>query len=337
MEPAFSTEILEMTQAQQIHLVRRPEGMPQPGDFALTEVALAEPGEGEVEVEALLISVDPYMRPRFDRDQALDAVMPGGGIGRVTRSRDGTLREGTLVKHGGGFQTRFVAPAATLSPLDPDPALPLSAYLHVLGGTGLTAWGGLLHTGALAAGDRVLVSTAGGAVGSVAAQIARIKGNPVAGMTGSDAKAAWLRDVAGIAAINYRSGDLGQAIATALPEGVDVYFENVGGSQLDAVLPQMRLRGRIPVCGMIGAYNGDGPGVRNLTQLIYKRIRMEGFVMTDFVPLQAEFEREMSGWIKSGQMHWQETIIEGFGRIPEALIGLFKGENAGKMLVRAAD
>ncbi len=325
-----------MNTAQQIHLVRRPAGMPRPDDFALVDAPLAEVGDGEAEIEALFISVDPYMRPRFDRDQALDAVMPGGGIGRVTRSRAAALPEGTLVKHGGGFQSRFVAPAATMARLDPDPALPLSAYLHVLGGTGMTAWGGLLRTGALQDGERVLVSTAGGAVGSVAAQIALIKGCTVAGLTGSDEKAAWLRDVAGVAAINYRTaGDLGAAIAAALPKGIDVYFENVGGAQLDAVLPLMRLHGRIPVCGMISAYNGDGQGVHNLFNVIYKRVRLEGFVMNDFLDSQAEFQSEMTGWIKAGRMHWQETIIDGFARIPEAMIALLNGKNAGKMLVRA--
>ena len=324
-----------MTTAQQIHLVRRPAGMPVPADFALVETELPELTDGEIEVEALLVSVDPYMRPRMDRDQPLDAVMPGGGIGRVIRSRAAALAEGALVKHGGGFQSRFVAPAATVARLDADPALPLSAYLHVLGGTGLTAWGGLLHTGALQAGERVLVSTAGGAVGSVAAQIALIKGCTVAGLTGSDEKAAWLRDVAGVPAINYRTADLSGAIAAALPKGIDVYFENVGGSQLDAALPLMRLNGRIPVCGMISAYNGDGPGVHNLFNMIYKRLRMEGFVSTDFAHAQAEFQSEMTGWIKAGKMHWQETIVDEFERIPETMIALLNGANAGKMLVRA--
>ena len=325
-----------MSTAQQIHLVRRPVGMPKLDDFALIEAGIPELGEDEVEVEALFVSVDPYMRPRFDRDQALDAVMPGGGVGRVSKSRAGALPEGTLVKHGGGFQSRFVVPAANVARLEVDPALPLSAYLHVLGGTGLTAWGGLLRTGALQEGERVLVSTAGGAVGSVAAQIGLIKGCTVAGLTGSDEKVAWLRDVAGVAAINYHAGNLGEAIATVLPKGIDVYFENVGGMQLDAALPLMRLHGRIPVCGMISAYNGDGPGVHNLFNMIYKRVRMEGFVSTDFAHVQAEFQSEMSGWIKAGKMHWQETIVDGFERIPEAMIDLLSGVNAGKMLVRAA-
>ena len=325
-----------MTHAQQIHLVRRPQGMPVAADFAQVEANVPELAADEVEVEAMLVSVDPYMRPRFNADQALAAVMPGGGIGRIARSRADALPEGTLVKHGGGFQSRFVAPARTVARLDADTALPLSAYMHVLGGTGLTAWGGLLHTGALQEGERVLVSTAGGAVGSVAAQIALIKGCTVAGLTGSDEKAAWLRDVAGVQAINYRTGKLSDAIAAALPEGIDVYFENVGGNQLDAALPLMRLNGRIPVCGMISGYNGDGPGVHNLFNMIYKRLRMEGFVSTDFQSAQAAFQSEMSGWIKAGKMHWQETIVEGFERIPEAMIALLNGENAGKMLVRVA-
>ena len=142
-------------------------------------------------------------------------------------------------------------------------------------------------------------------------------------------------DVAGVPAINYRTADLSGAIAAALPKGIDVYFENVGGNQLDAALPLMRLNGRIPVCGMISAYNGDGPGVHNLFNMIYKRLRMEGFVSTDFAHAQAEFQSEMTGWIKAGKMHWQETIVDGFERIPETMIALLNGANAGKMLVRA--
>jgi NADPH-dependent curcumin reductase CurA len=235
------------------------------------------------------------------------------------------------------MQELFVSDGRGLQKLSPDPDLPLSVYMHALGGTGITAYGGLLEVGALKDGEQVFVSTAGGAVGSVVAQIAKIKGCRVGGSTGSDDKAAWLRDVAGLdAVINYRTQPLATALRDAMPNGIDVYFENVGGDHLDAVLPRMNVRGRIPVCGMISTYNGERAGVKNLSTLIYSRIRMEGFVASDFPHLQAQFQSDMTGWLKSGQLKYQETILDGFERAPEALVGLFEGKNAGKMLVRAA-
>lgn len=324
-------------QSRQIHLVRRPNGVPVAEDFNMVEVALPDPAAGEVEIEALLLSVDPYMRPRLNADQALNEAMLGTGIGRVVRSRDAALPEGTLVRHGAGMRDRFVATPASLRVLDRDPALPLSVYMHALGGTGLTAYGGLLEVGALQDGEQVVVSTAGGAVGSVAAQIAKLKGCHVVGIAGSDEKTAWLRDTAGIdAAINYRTQDLAEALAAANPNGIDVYFENVGGAHLDAVLPLMNLRGRIPLCGMISTYNGAGEGVHNLFEMIYRRIRMQGFVSTDLAPLNDRFVADMTAWLRAGQIKYQETILDGFASAPEALIGLFSGRNAGKMLVNVA-
>ena len=325
-------------QSRQIHLVRRPSGVPVAEDFALVERALPEPEAGEVEVEGLLLSVDPYMRPRLNSDQPLDEAMLGTGIGRVVRSRDAGIAEGTLVRHGAGMRDRFVVAAAALRPLVRDPDVPLSVYMHALGATGLTAYGGLFEIGALQDGEQVVVSTAGGAVGSVAAQIAKLKGCHVVGITGSDDKVAWLREQAGIdTAINYRTQDLAAALAEATPAGIDVYFENVGGAHLDAVLPRMNVRGRIPLCGMISTYNGAGEGVRNLSEMIYRRVRMQGFVSTDLVPLTERFVADMTGWLKAGHVKYQETILDGFDRAPEALIGLFDGRNAGKMLVRLAD
>jgi hypothetical protein len=210
--------------------------------------------------------------------------------------------------------------------------------MHALGGTGVTAYGGLLETGALKDGEQVFVSTAGGAVGSVAAQIAKIKGCYVVGTTGSDDKAAWLRGEAGLdAVINYKTQPLAEALAAATPKGIDVYFENVGGAHLDAALVRMNVHGRIPVCGMISMYNGGGEGVHNLFALIYGRVRMEGFVASDFPHLNAQFQSDMTGWLKDGRIKYQETILDGFERAPEGLIGLFSGLNAGKMLIRVAE
>ena len=327
-----------MPTTRQIHLVRRPNGVPTSADFALVEAPIGDAGEGEIKVEAVLMSVDPYMRPRLDADQALDAPLLGGGIGRVVQSKNSKFKEGDLVRHGAGFRESFVSDGRGVSVLHADPDLPLTVYLHALGGTGITAYGGLLETGALKDGEQVFISTAAGAVGSVAAQIAKIKGCYVVGSTGSDDKAAWLRDEVGLdAVINYKTQDIGIALAEATPRGIDVYFENVGGAHLDAALPRMNVRGRIPVCGMISTYNGGGEGVKNLFSLIYGRIRMEGFVASDFAHLNSAFLADMTGWLKAGQIKYQETVLDGFERAPEGLIGLFEGANSGKMLIRIAD
>jgi len=243
-----------------------------------------------------------------------------------------------LVRHGSGFRDRFVSDGTGLTALRPDPDLPLTVYLHALGGTGLTAYGGLLETGALKDGEQVFVSTAAGAVGSVAAQIAKLKGCYVVGTTGSPEKVAWLRDIIGLdAVIDYKMQPLDNAIAAATPNGIDVYFENVGGAHMDAALPRMNVRGRIPVCGMISTYNGGGEGVHNLFNMIYRRVRMEGFVATDFAHLGGSFTREMTKWLKDGSIKYQETVLNGFEKAPEGLIGLFKGQNLGKMLIRIAE
>jgi len=326
-----------MTQSRQVQLIRRPQGVPVADDFAVVPVDTPDAGQGEIQLEALLVSVDPYMRPRLDADQPLNAPLLGGGIARVVQSRHDGFKEGDIVRHGSGMRERFISDGRGIARLDPDPALPLSVYMHALGGTGLTAYGGLLEVGALKDGEQVFVSTAGGAVGSVAAQIAKLKGCYVVGTTGADDKAAWLRDVAGLdAVINYKAGPLAPALKAATPRGIDVYFENVGGAHLDAALARMNVRGRIPVCGMISTYNGDREGVRNLSNMIYNRVRMEGFVASDFGHLREQFERDMTGWLKAGQVKYQETILDGFERAPEGLIGLFEGRNAGKMLIRAA-
>jgi NADPH-dependent curcumin reductase CurA len=327
-----------MTKTRQIHLVRRPSGMPVLADFAVVEADVPPTGEGEVRVQTLIMSVDPYMRPRLNADQPLNAPLLGGGIGRVVESRHPNFKEGQLVRQGVGFREVHVTDGKTLIPLKRDPDLPLSVYMHALGGTGITAYGGLLEVGALKDGEQVVVSTAGGAVGSVVAQIAKIKGCHVVGLTGADDKLAWLRDEVGLdAVINYKTQPIVESLKAATPKGIDVYFENVGGAQLDAALPRMNVRGRIPVCGMISTYNGGGEGVKNLFNLIYGRVRMEGFVATDFAHLNAQFMSDMTGWLKDGRIKYQETVLDGFERAPEGLIGLFEGRNTGKMLINVAD
>ncbi|HEX4739900.1 MAG TPA: NADP-dependent oxidoreductase [Caulobacteraceae bacterium] len=324
--------------SREIHLVRRPQGMPRPEDFAVVEADLPEPADGQVAIQNVLMSVDPYMRPRFAADQALGEALIGGGIGRVVASANPGFAVGDIVRHGAGMRERFVSDGRGLQALKPEPGLPLSVYMHALGGTGITAYGGLLETGRLKDGEQVFVSTAAGAVGSVVAQIAKIKGCYVVGSTGSDDKARWLKDVVGLdAVINYKKEPIRPALEAATPKGIDVYFENVGGEHLDAALLRMNVHGRIPVCGMISTYNGGGEPVRGLSNIIYRRVTLQGFVASDFGHLQAQFVADMTRWLKEGRLKFQETILDGFERAPEGLIGLFEGRNAGKMLIRVAD
>ena len=328
-----------MTHSREVHLVARPEGLPKTSDFALVETDVADPGEGEVLVRNLYMSVDPAMRPRLSVGQDLNVAMMGGALGRIEKSRNPAFKEGALVNNRMGFREAFLSDGKGLQPLNADPALPLTVYMHALGGTGFTAYGGLLHIGALKDGEQVFVSTAAGAVGSVAAQIAKIHGCYVVGSTGSDDKVRWLLDEAGIdAAINYKKEPIGKALRAATPKGIDVYFENVGGEHLDAALACMNTLGRVAVCGMISGYNNAGARteVRNLSNIIYGRINLRGFVATDFMHLYGDFQRDMAGWLKAGKVKYQETVMEGIAAAPAALIGLMEGQNSGKMLVRLA-
>jgi NADPH-dependent curcumin reductase CurA len=284
------------------------------------------------------MSVDPAMRPRLTAGQALDEAMMGGALGRVVQSKLDGFAVGDLVTNRLGFREYFTSEAKGLTKLTPDPDLPLSVHMHALGGTGFTAYGGLLHIGQLKDGEQVFVSTAGGAVGSVAAQIAKIKDCYVVGSTGSDEKAAWLRDIVGLdAVINYKTHPIRQALEEATPKGLDVYFDNVGGDHLEAALRRMNTLGRIPVCGFISGYNSGHSNVSNLSNIIYSRVTLRGFVAPDFMQLYPDFLRDMAGWLKDGRVKYQETIVHGIAAAPGALIGLMAGANAGKMLVRLAD
>ncbi|HEY5107228.1 MAG TPA: NADP-dependent oxidoreductase [Caulobacteraceae bacterium] len=325
-------------ESREIHLVRRPGGLPREDDFALVVTEVADPKDGEVVVENLYMSVDPAMRPRMTAGQALGEAMGGGAIGRVIASRNAAFDEGDLVNNRFGFREFFLTDGKGLSKLAPEAGLPLTVHMHALGGTGFTAYGGLLHVGALQEGEQVFVSTAGGAVGSVAAQIAKIKGCRVVGSTGADEKALWLKNDCGLdVVINYKKEPIRQALETATPKGLDVYFDNVGGEHLEAALRRMNTLGRIPVCGMISGYNTSGAPVRNLSNIIYSRVMLRGFVATDFMHLYEAFRADMTGWLRDGQIKYQETIFEGIDQAPAALIGLFSGVNAGKMLVKLAD
>ena len=326
--------------SREIHLVRRPEGLPTLEEFALVETEVAEPAAGQVLVQNLYMSVDPAMRPRLSVGQELNEAMGGGALGRIVQSRNPDFREGDLVTNRFGFREYFLSESRGLSKLDADPELPVTAYMNALGNPGFTAYGGLLHIGQLKEGDKVFVSTAAGAVGSIAAQIAKIRGHYTIGSTGSDEKAAWLKDELGLdVAINYKTQPIRKSLREAAPNGIDVYFDNVGGEHLDAALAVMNSLGRVAVCGMISGYNerGSRAPVYNLSNIIYARINLRGFVAPDFMHLYEQVQSDMTGWLKSGKIKTQETVFEGIANAPAAMVGLMQGVNSGKMLVRLAE
>jgi NADPH-dependent curcumin reductase CurA len=327
------------SKSREVHFVSVPKGIPTPESFSIVTRDVPEPGASEVLVRNLLMSVDPAMRPRLSTGQSkLGAVLEGSALGKVVRSNHAGFAVGQYVLSRRGFRELFVSDGKDLN-LVPDRG-PRSAYLSVLGLTGLTAYGGLLVTGELKEGETVFVSAAAGAVGSAAGQIAKIKNCRVIGSCGSDAKVAYLKDELGFDhAFNYKTSDIRAELRKGAPEGIDVYFENVGGAHLDAALACMRPLGRIAVCGMISGYNNQGSrseGVTNLSNMIYNRLCMRGFVVYEFNNMLEQFRNDVLGWIESGKVKYQETILEGIESAPAALIGLFSGINTGKMLVRLA-
>ena len=327
--------------SREVHLVSRPDGMPVESNFAVVETTVPDVGPGEIQVQNLYLSIDPAMRPRLSAAQNLDEAMLGGAIGRVVQSRNPNFKEGDIVQHRWSFREYLNSDGDGIAPMRPDPDLPLPVYMHALGGTGFVAYGGLLDIGKLQEGEQVFVSTAAGAVGSVAVQVAKLRNCYVIGSTGSDDKVRWLRDDLGLdAVINYKKEPIGKALKAAAPNGIDVYFDNVGGDHLDAALPRMNQLGRIPVCGMISAYNNFGSisaPVTKLSNIIYGRVTIRGFVGADFPQLREQFVHEMTGWLKDGRMKYQETIVNGVENAPGALIGLLNGANTGKMMVKLAD
>jgi NADPH-dependent curcumin reductase CurA len=326
-----------MPVSREVHLVERPKGMPTADQFQIVETQVADAADGQVLVENLYMSVDPAMRPRLTAGQDLGVAMMGGALGRVVQSKNPDFAVGDLVSNRLGFREFFVSDGKGLTRLVADPDLPVTVHMHALGMTGFTAYGGLLHIGALKDGEQVFVSTAAGAVGSVVAQIAKIKGCYVVGSTGSADKARWLKDEVGLdAVIDYKQTPIRQALEAATPKGVDVYFDNVGGDHLEAALRRMNTLGRVPVCGFISGYNSGHSAVSNLSNIIYSRVMLRGFVGTDFMHLYADFQRDMAGWLKDGKVKYQETILDGVANAPAALIGLLEGKNSGKMLVKLA-
>ncbi len=322
----------------EIHLTARPDGIPDESCFRFVETEVPDAGEGEVLVRNIYMSVDPAMRPPLTNgQQKLDHVMSGQAVGRVEQSRNDAFAPGDFVQSSYGWREYFVSDGQGLRVLRPE-GFPVKAYMGPLGGTGLTAYGGLLITGELKEGETVFVSAAAGAVGSMVGQIAKIKQCRVIGSCGSDEKVAWLQGELGFDyAFNYRNGHIRRELRTAAPDGIDVYFENVGGDHLDAALGRMRPGGRIPVCGMISAYNNDGARsepVTALANMIYNRVTMKGFVAYEFFGIRDQFLADMRGWLSEGKIQYRETILEGIENAPAAFAGLFTGRNTGKMLVR---
>ncbi|GAA2021217.1 NADP-dependent oxidoreductase [Pseudokineococcus marinus] len=336
---------MALAPSRQWSLVARPQGEPQPSDVRLDEVDVPDPGPGEVRVRNTWLSVDPYMRGRMDDRPSyvppfrLEEPMTGGAVGVVELVGDGVegVAEGDCVLHDRGWRERAVLRADAVRVVDADLA-PAQAYLGVLGTTGLTAWVGVLDVAQMREGDVVLVSGAAGAVGSVAGQVARLKGaSAVVGTAGGEEKVRWLLDDAGFTrAGDHRSASPADLLRDLLPDGADVYFDNVGGPTLEAALPRMRDHGRVALCGAISGYNATSapPGPRTLGLAIGKRLRLEGFIVTDHLDRTEEFTREMAGWIARGDVVYRETATEGVESAFDAFRGVLSGANTGKMLVR---
>ncbi len=333
------------TKSREIRLAARPSGLPQPSDFELAETAIREPGDGELLVRNIYMSVDPYMRGRMRDVKSyvppfqIGAPLAGGSLGQVVRSNHPGFAAGDFVAGMEGWREYYKSDGTSQRKLDLHGA-PLSTFLGVLGMPGLTAYVGLLDIGKPKAGETVFVSAAAGAVGSLVGQIAKIQGCRVVGSAGTADKIAFLVDELGFdAAFNYKGADLHIELARTCPRGIDVYFENVGGATLEAVLLHMNPFGRIPVCGMIAQYNDEepAPGPRTLISVIPKRLLIQGFIVSDHPGRMADFLRDVGGWLKEGKVKYRETVVEGIENAASAFIGLLQGENTGKMLVRLAD
>ncbi|GAA0694805.1 NADP-dependent oxidoreductase [Kitasatospora atroaurantiaca] len=333
------------TTAREWHLAARPEGWPKPEDFALVAAPVRQPGPGEILVRNEYLSVDPYMRGRMNDVKSyvppfqLGAAMDGGAVGYVVASQADGFEVGDAVLHGLGWREYATLDAKHAVKVDPKLA-PLSYYLGVLGMPGLTAYAGLLEVASFKEGDTVFVSGAAGAVGSLVGQIAKLKGAArVIGSAGSAEKVAKLVEDYGFdAAFNYKDGPVREQLAKAAPEGIDVYFDNVGGDHLEAAIGALNVHGRVTLCGAIAQYNDTSApaGPRNLALAIGKRLRLQGLLVRDHAALQPQFVAEVAGWLKDGSLRYDETVVDGVENTAEAFLGLLRGDNTGKMVVRLA-
>ena len=314
--------------------------MPTADNFALKELAQAELGDGMVRVKNSYLSVDPYMRGRMNDVKSyvppfrIDSPMEGGAVGEVIESRDPAFAVGDQVMHMLGWRDEAVAAGTSLNKI---PALGVEPreFLGMLGLTGATAYFGLLEAASAKAGDTLFVSAAAGAVGSAVVQIAKAKGMTVIGSAGGAAKCDYVKSLGADHVIDYKAGSLVKSLGAAAPNGIDVYFDNVGGDHLDAAFAHANQNARFAICGMIDVYNATEPqAFRYIMRVISMRIRVQGFIYTDYLPRMGEFYRDMGGWIGSGAVTARDTMVDGLEQTPEAFLGLFSGANTGKMLVK---
>ncbi|WP_458206090.1 NADP-dependent oxidoreductase [Haladaptatus sp. NG-SE-30] len=327
-------------------LSKRPEGTPDRDTFELVEEGVPEPGPGEALVRTLYLSVDPYMRGRMRARESyaepwdVGDPLQGGVVAEVVESNGAGFEEGDVVAGNLQWADYVSAPGSSLQRVNPDFA-PVSTALGVLGMPGRTAYFGMREVAEPEAGDTVVVSGAAGAVGSVAGQIARLSGARVAGFAGSDEKVAFLEDECGFdVGINYKqTDDYGAALNDAAPDGVDVYFDNVGGEITDAVFSKLNVDARVAICGQIALYNEESipTGPRKLGTLIETRARVQGFLVSDFAPRFEQATRQLAEWVSSDDVAYRETVTEGLENAPDAFLGLFEGENIGKQLVKVGE
>jgi NADPH-dependent curcumin reductase CurA len=335
--------------ARRIVLASRPVGEPKPADFRLEEYPVPQPGPGEVLLRTKWLSLDPYMRgrmsdaPSYAKPVGIGEAMEGGTVSEVVASNNDRFARGDIVLGHSGWQTHALSNGAGLRKLDPKRA-PISTALGVLGMPGMTAYSGLLEIGKPQPGETVVVAAASGAVGSVVGQIAKIKGARAVGIAGGPDKCRYVKDALGFDdCVDHNAPDFGERLKVACPKGIDVYFENVGGAVFDAVLALLNPFARVPVCGLIAQYNATElpPGPNRLPLLmrnvLTKRLLIRGFIVTDFAARFEDFLRDVSQWVKEGRIKYREDIVEGLDNAPATLIGLLKGKNFGKQLVRVAE
>jgi NADPH-dependent curcumin reductase CurA len=325
---------------REIRLAARPVGFPKDTDFELAETPIPEPADGEILVRNVYMSVDPYMRGRMNDMKSyvppfqIGEPLQGGAVGQVIESRSDAVAAGDWVNTMLGWREYYVTDGSAVMKIDPELA-PVSKALGVLGLTGWTAYVGLLDLGQPKEGETVFVSAAAGAVGSVVGQIAKLKGCRVVGSAGSAEKVASLEDFGYDQGCNYKEEPVADALDRLCPDGIDVYFENVGGDHLEAALPRMRTFGRVVVCGLISHYNAtELPPGPSFVPVVAKRLTIRGFIVSDHFDRLPDFLRDMSGWLREGKITDQETIVDGIENAPAAFMGLLRGENRGKMLVK---
>lgn len=334
---------------RRIVLASRPQGSPGPENFRLEEAGAAEPGEGEVLLRTLFLSLDPYMRGRMsDADSyatpvGLGEPMVGGTVARVVRSGSPHFREGDIVAANGGWQDYSVEPAGAVRKLDAS-AYPPSLALGVLGMPGLTAFVGLLDIAKPKPGETVVVSAASGAVGSAVGQMAKLKGARAVGIAGGPDKCAYVvRELGFDACVDYRAEDFTQRLKAAVPDGIDIYFENVGGAVGDACFARLNNFGRMPVCGTIASYNATAGSTapdrqaQRLRQILVRRQMIQGFIVMDHWGRLPAFLADAVGWVQQGRLKYREDIVDGLENAPAAFLRLFEGANYGKLLVKVAD